>query len=121
MACELPNSDTDIRLRSGAYQHPSRVTSKEALKQLIDKQISWELRHCSCQQPNPDGLFATATQLSAVSIVEGYILHFFGPFQGASNDLNLLHASGFMDMRTPDEWTLGDGIYACEFHQHFLS
>ena len=57
----------------------------------------------------------------AVSIVEGYILHFFGPFQGASNDLNLLHASGFADMRTPDEWTLGDGIYACEFHQHFLS
>ena len=67
MACELPNSDTDIRLRSGAYQHPSRVTSKEALKQLIDKQISWELRHCSCQQPNPDGLFA-----NCYSIIDGF-------------------------------------------------
>lgn len=55
----------------------------------------------------------------AVSLTEGYILHFFGPFQGASNDLNLLHSSGFLDMRDEDEWTLGDGIYSCKFHHIF--
>ena len=55
----------------------------------------------------------------AVSLTEGYILHFFGPFQGASNDLNLLHSSGFLGMRDEDEWTLGDGIYSCKFHHIF--
>ena len=49
----------------------------------------------------------------AVTLGEGYIVHMFGPYQGASNDLNLLHDPGFLDMREDDEWTLGDGIYSC--------
>ena len=45
-----------------------------------------------------------------VTLGEGYIIDLFGPYHGASNDLNLLHESGFMDLRRDDEWTLGDGI-----------
>ena len=48
-----------------------------------------------------------------VTLGKGYIVHFYGPYHGASNDLNLLKDSGFMKLRRDDEWTLGDGIYSC--------
>lgn len=49
--------------------------------------------------------------LLAVSITTGRIVFLFGPYQGASNDLTLVHASNFLRAREENEWTLGDAIF----------
>ena len=51
--------------------------------------------------------------LIAVSVATGKIVYLFGPYPGASNDLTLVKASGFCDLRLHDEWTLGDSIFRC--------
>lgn len=52
--------------------------------------------------------------LLGVSIATGKIVFLYGPFQGASNDLTLINASGFCSLRLPGEWTLGDAIFKCK-------
>jgi len=48
--------------------------------------------------------------LLAVTFI-GRIVFYFGPFRGASNDLNVLDDSELLDNLNDDEYVLGDGIY----------
>ena len=50
----------------------------------------------------------------AVTASTGDIVDLHG-FKGASNDLNVIRDSGFLENRDANEWTLGDGIYSCTF------
>jgi len=48
--------------------------------------------------------------LIAVSFI-GRIVYFFGPYRGASNDLNVLDDSELLNDLNDNEYVLGDGIY----------
>lgn len=44
---------------------------------------------------------------------DGKIVRFYGPHQGAANDLNVVYDSTFLLDRDPKEWTFGDTIFKC--------
>lgn len=46
-----------------------------------------------------------------VRTVDGHILGTYGPYQGASNDITLLHASGLMALLNDWERVIADGLF----------
>lgn len=53
--------------------------------------------------------------LLIVRSVDAHVLEFYGPFQAASNDLTLLHASGLMNILKEWERVIADGIFRGAF------
>lgn len=48
-----------------------------------------------------------------VRTTDGKIVRFYGPHEGAANDLNVVYDSTFLKDRGVDEWTFGDTIFKC--------
>ena len=50
--------------------------------------------------------------LLVTRITDGRIVQLYGPHHGAANDLNVLYESTFLHEKLPNEWSLGDSIFA---------
>ena len=46
---------------------------------------------------------------------DGHICQYYGPHQGAANDLNVLYESTLSHQRKECEWWLGDGLFFCMY------